>query len=175
MINRLPSDTASFRELADDLGLSTSDTPRIARALGVSESTVWRWWKTGAPKTARLALWWLSREGHSAWDCEMHNRNQLALQLASSLYPDLRWLRNMVARSTDLRAIGETYGPPANEPSVAHDRCLEAIQQSGSTYGATGTTRPLGDTQTGSPFTAPAVDPAGQARFVRTASRMRSI
>ncbi|MFN3812168.1 MAG: helix-turn-helix domain-containing protein [Roseateles asaccharophilus] len=86
MLNRLPSDTGSFEDLLADLGLGPSDTARIARALGVSESTVWRWKRSGAPKTARLALWWLSREGHSMWDAEMANRTQLAAATNAALW-----------------------------------------------------------------------------------------
>src|SRR6218665_133106 len=67
MLNRLPSDPGSFRDLLSDLGLKSSDAPRIARALDVSESTIWRWMRDGAPKTACLSLWWLSHHGHSEW------------------------------------------------------------------------------------------------------------
>lgn len=115
MLNRLPSDTASFRELAADLGLTTTDTRRIARALDVSERTVRRWWASNAPRSARLALWWLSREGHSTWDCEMHNRTTLALETNRSLWAAVRELDRAVSRADDLRPVGRAYGPPANE------------------------------------------------------------
>lgn len=118
MLNRLPSDPASFRELAKDLGLTTTDTRRIARALDVSERTVRRWWASDAPRSARLALWWLSRAGHSAWDCEMHNRTMLALEMNRSLWSTVRRLETQASRADDLRPVGRAYGPPANEPST---------------------------------------------------------
>lgn len=90
MLNRLPSDVPGFRELAEDLGLKTSDTRAIARALGVSERTVWNWWATDSPRTARLALWWLSRPGHNMWDVEMANRTQLAVSTNRILWQTLK-------------------------------------------------------------------------------------
>lgn len=78
MLNRLPKHTGSFEELCADLGIS-GQTRAIAKALGVHERTVRRWKNHGAPRMALLSLWWLSREGYSAWDCEMHNRQALAV------------------------------------------------------------------------------------------------
>lgn len=97
-----------------DLGLNASDTPRIARALGVSTATIWRWKRTNAPRAALLALWWLSREGYSVWDCEMANRTSLALKTLEAMWRQLR-SDKLALRSTDLRPVGQTYGPPANE------------------------------------------------------------
>lgn len=115
MLNRLPSGTGSFRELAEDIGLKPSDNKRIARALDVSERTVRRWWTSEAPKTACLALWWLSREGHSVWDCEMHERTRMAHQTNEALWAEVRRLRRLEHRTGDLRPVGQAYGPPANE------------------------------------------------------------
>ncbi|WP_425334628.1 helix-turn-helix domain-containing protein [Paucibacter sediminis] len=74
MLNRLPSDPGSFRELLSDLGLSLL-TRRIARVLDVSERTVWRWLSTVGPQTARLSLWRLSRQGQSANEPGCGNRS----------------------------------------------------------------------------------------------------
>lgn len=118
MINRLPSDPGSFQDLLAELGLKSSDAPRIARALGVSETTFWRWKRSGAPKTACLSLWWLSRQGHSEWDSEMHNRTVLALQLNESLWRRIGELSTKVdqvaAQTHDLRRPQ----PAANEPGA---------------------------------------------------------
>jgi hypothetical protein len=112
MLNRLPSDPGSFEELLQDLGLRPSDTPRIARSLGVSETTIWRWKRSGAPRIARLALWWLSREGHSVWDCEMHNRTVLALKTNDALWRRLKENRLEDARHQVARA---TAAPASND------------------------------------------------------------
>lgn len=115
MLNRLPSDLPSFRELANDIGLKTSDTRAIARALGVSERTIWTWWASDSPRPARLALWWLSRWGHNMWDVEMANRTQLAVATNRILWASFKEFARHELAGKDLRA---TYGrPPANEPS----------------------------------------------------------
>lgn len=77
MLNRLPRRTPQFRALIADV-CPTSTDAEIAEALGVSTRTVSRWKKTGAPRMALLALWWLSRWGHSAWDAEMSTRSEIA-------------------------------------------------------------------------------------------------
>lgn len=115
MLNRLPSGTGSFEDLLADLGLTARDTPRIARALGVSERTVWRWKKTNAPRMALLSLWWLSREGHSTWDCEMFNRTQLALAMNRSLWQHIGELKRKPGTPTAAVSDFRHYGPAANE------------------------------------------------------------
>lgn len=114
MLNRLPSGTGSFEDLLADLGLSARDTPRIARALGVSERTVWRWKKTQAPRMALLALWWLSRDGHSAWDCEMFNRTQLALAMNDCLVRSLDEAKTKLARLGQISDFGSANDPTAD-------------------------------------------------------------
>lgn len=115
MLNRLPSGTGSFEDLLSDLGLSARDTPRIARALGVSERTVWRWKKTNAPRMALLALWWLSREGHSTWDCEMFNRTQLALAMNKSLWQHIGELKRKPVMPSSASIDLRQFGPAAND------------------------------------------------------------
>jgi hypothetical protein len=57
----------------------------IARALGVSARTVARWRASGeAPRAVLLALFWLTRWGSSALDCELHNRAQVYRSLSES-------------------------------------------------------------------------------------------
>lgn len=88
MLSKLPKHTGDFAQILDGLGNPPAD--RIARALGVSRRTVHRWKTSGAPRTALLALWWLSREGHSFWDCEMHERTRLALEMNAALWRKVR-------------------------------------------------------------------------------------
>jgi hypothetical protein len=89
MLNRLPKYVGTFDEVCEDLGIA-GQYRQIAAALGVHERTVRRWKNHGAPRTALLALWWLSREGYSMWDAEMHNRATLAMQYAAALARDGR-------------------------------------------------------------------------------------
>jgi transcriptional regulator with XRE-family HTH domain len=92
MLQKLPKQTPAFSELVADLGSHKRE--QIARALGVSRRTIDRWMKSGAPRTACLALWWLSREGHSFWDAEMQNRTALALQTNDALWRKVRSLES---------------------------------------------------------------------------------
>lgn len=98
-----------------ELGLHQADAPKIAKALGVSERTIWRWIATDAPKTARLSLWWLSRAGHSVWDCEMEARTTLAIQHSDALWREISRLRTQLAMMTR-----DTVGP-AHRMSCAND------------------------------------------------------
>jgi transcriptional regulator with XRE-family HTH domain len=95
MLNRLPKDPPKFADLVRDLG-SPKDLA-ISRALGVSERTVRRWMRGKAPRSAVLSLWWLSQEGHSTWDAEMHNRTCLAIQTNEALWREIGELRAAVA------------------------------------------------------------------------------
>lgn len=113
MLNRLPSGTQSFRELIDSLGIAPAEYPRLARLLGVSVRTVFRWRVSDAPLAVRLALWWITPEGLSTWDAEAFNQAQNARELAASLARDNEALRSLVRR---LEATGE-FGA-ANAPTL---------------------------------------------------------
>ncbi len=92
MLNRLPKETPTFAELRRDLG--NPKACELSKALGVSRRTIDRWTEGGSPRAARLALWWLSQWGHSAWDCEMQNRTALAVQTNEALWREVRMLRS---------------------------------------------------------------------------------
>lgn len=117
MLNKLPTWLPSLPELMADLGLTAADVPKMAKALGVSERSVWRWKAGEAPKMALLSLWWLSRWGHSLWDCEMHNRTELALAMRDSLWREVRKLQDQ-ARTQQRQLLGQVARPQraANEP-----------------------------------------------------------
>lgn len=113
MLNRLPSGTQSFRELLDSLGIAPAEYPRLARLLGVSVRTVFRWRVSDAPLSVRLALWWITPEGLSTWDAEAFNQAQNAREMAASLARDNEALRGLVRR---LEATGD-FGS-ANAPTL---------------------------------------------------------
>lgn len=115
MLNRLPAWLPTWRELERDLGTPSAEA--IGQALDVSASTVRRWRRTEAPRTARLALWWLTRWGHSAWDCEMAERTRLALHLVDALQRDMA----LMARTTTEpihQVSPRNRSTAANEPSA---------------------------------------------------------
>jgi hypothetical protein len=63
MIALLPRDMPAFEVLLDNIGSPHPD--RLASSLGVSRRTVYRWFETGAPRLASLAIWPLTRWGAS--------------------------------------------------------------------------------------------------------------
>jgi len=113
MLNRLPSGTQSFRELVDSLGIAPAEYPHLARYLGMSVRTIFRWRVSDAPLVVRLALWWITPEGISTWDAEAFNQAQLARELVVSLRRDIEGLRALVQR---LEATGD-FGA-ANAPTL---------------------------------------------------------
>lgn len=63
----------TFRAMCIDLG--NPSARELARVLGVHARTVERWAAAdNAPRSALLALFWLTRWGQSALDCELARR-----------------------------------------------------------------------------------------------------
>ncbi len=94
-IERLPPALPIWDHILADLGHPPA--ARIARALGVGHSTVYRWTATGnAPRAAALALFWLTRWGRSAVHTQATNDAILAVQLARSLTEERLTLRAQV-------------------------------------------------------------------------------
>lgn len=117
MLNRLPQHTGQLADLLPDLG--NPSATELARALGVSRRTVERWKRQSAPRTALLALWWLSREGHSAWDCEMANRTALALGLRDALWREITRLRTLAGlEGADTLSTVRRPRHAANDPTT---------------------------------------------------------
>ncbi|WIT11129.1 hypothetical protein PFX98_19820 [Paucibacter sediminis] len=112
MLNRLPKDPGNLAQLMADLGHPSC--ARIAKALGVSVRTVERWKRGKTPRVALLSLWWLSREGHSVWDCEMSNRTRLAIQTNEALWRELRRSRGREHLGAEFKAR-----PASNERHFA--------------------------------------------------------
>ena len=86
----------------------------VAKALHVSPSTVRRWIKSGrTPRAAELAIYWMTHDGRSEIDTDMHNELIVQYGLARSRGAEIERLHNLVQH---LIAIGQ-FGA-ANEPSV---------------------------------------------------------
>lgn len=101
-IEQVPRSLPVWETILDDLG-SPSAT-RIAKALDVGVSTVYRWNADGsAPRMACLALFWLTRWGRSEIDARATNDAMTAAGLARSLHEERTALRTRVQLLTDER------------------------------------------------------------------------
>lgn len=111
-IEKLPRQLPLLSQMLADLG-----SPRpaaLARALGVSERTAWRWVAADdAPRSALLALYWLTAWGWSEVVSDAQQTITLARGMADCLGRELTAARAEIAR---LRAIG--YYGSANDPGA---------------------------------------------------------
>jgi predicted DNA-binding transcriptional regulator AlpA len=91
-ITRAPQRLPIWQLILADLG--NPHPKEIAKVLGVGVRTVYRWNRTGsAPRAAALALYWLTRWGHSEIHTQATNDAALLGQLAASLQRELVSLR----------------------------------------------------------------------------------
>jgi hypothetical protein len=112
MLNRLPTQTPPLADMLADLGGPSA--PDLARALDVHPRTVARWLADDqAPRTACLSVWWLTRWGFSAVDCELWNAAQLAFSERDAWRSEVASLRRELARVV---ALGD-FGRAANDPT----------------------------------------------------------
>jgi hypothetical protein len=82
-IEKMPRDLPLWELLVTDLGRPPA--ARIARALGVGVSSVYRWNAAGsAPRMACLSLFWLTRWGRSQVNTDAVNDAAMCAQLARS-------------------------------------------------------------------------------------------
>jgi len=94
-IERAPAALPVWAAILEDLGNPAPQ--RVAKALGVARSTVYRWNQAGGgPRMACLALFWLTRWGRSEVDAQAVNDAQLYSQLATSLAADRDRLAHQV-------------------------------------------------------------------------------
>ena len=115
MLNRLPRLVMPLSMILGDIG---DPSPReLARALGVSERTVFRWIKADeAPKAVMLALFWLTRWGHSQVNAEAHNDAVMHASVARALGREVGDLTAKLARLGRIADFGSANDPA---PGVA--------------------------------------------------------
>jgi predicted DNA-binding transcriptional regulator AlpA len=112
-LDRAPRALPIWQLILSDLG----DPPpqRVAKVLGVGTRTVYRWNRDGsAPRAATLALFWLTRWGHSQVNADAVNNAAVAVGLLRSIERERDQLRLQLAH---VLAIGE-FGA-ANDPTAA--------------------------------------------------------
>lgn len=126
MPHRLPRHLPPFATLADDVQCSRT---ALAVALGVSRSTPHRWIADdSAPRSARLAVFWLTRWGVSALDADAHNSAVMHAGLARALRDELIAAQRQIARLR--RALDAAPAGAANSPVYSGD--LMPVSEAGS-------------------------------------------
>jgi len=113
-LQRAPSYLPNWQLILDDLGRPTAE--RIAKVLGISERTVRRWSATGRPpKWACLALFWLTRWGHSQVHTQATNDAALYASLARALQDERRALQHQIHRLLRLGDFSQVNDPTIRE------------------------------------------------------------
>lgn len=111
MLQKLPKGTPCIQTILDDIGRPKNRD--LAKALGVSERTVYRWLNSGQPpRIASLALWWLTRWGQQEIDAGLVDTNTLFRQYVHVLIEENERLKAEIKRVSGIAVFGS-----ANDPS----------------------------------------------------------
>lgn len=115
-IEQAPVALPIWQAILSDLG----DPParRVARALGISVRTVYRWNAAQeAPRCAVLALFWLTRWGRSQVNTQAVNDAAMACSYVATLERELAQVRIELAQVARLNATGAANGPLMRLPT----------------------------------------------------------
>jgi hypothetical protein len=105
--------------MLDDIGRPSAK--EIARAFKVSEATVKKWMRAdAAPHAVMLAVFWITRWGISAIDCEAHNAAIMSAGLARSRLEAIESLEKKIQRLAQIANFGSANDPaPGVVPSAS--------------------------------------------------------
>jgi len=94
-IEHAPRNLPVWELILSDLG--NPPVARLSRALGVGSSTIYRWNAAGlAPRSAQLALFWLTSWGRASVHAQAVNDAQVACGYVECLRGDVRRLEGQV-------------------------------------------------------------------------------
>ena len=105
MLNRIPRNIPALKFLLSELAI----TPKqAAKVLHVTERTIHNWLKFhNEPRSARIALFWLTRWGFSILDCEITNQIQIYAGLARAQADYIKRLENLSTFSANKKAAND--------------------------------------------------------------------
>lgn len=105
MLFLLPQHVPPLALILEDIG--NPSARELARSLGVTERTAYRWKADPdhVPRLVVLALFWLTRWGQSAVDCQARNTATLYAEQARATQRELELTRADLAR---VMALGQT-------------------------------------------------------------------
>lgn len=114
-LDNAPKTLPIWQTILDDLGCPPPH--RVARTLGISERTVYRWNQGGCPpRMALLALYWLTRWGRSEVDTRATNDAILAVSYLRSLKDRVRELEVDLQHVLAISDTGCANGPLLRAP-----------------------------------------------------------
>ena len=97
---------------------------RVAKVLGISQRTVYRYNATGhAPRAICLAVFWLTRWGRSAVNAQAINDAVTAVQYVGGLRRQVEELESTVKHLVQIGDFGT-----ANEPGLSTNRKPHALR-----------------------------------------------
>lgn len=133
MINRYPKEPPTLAELLADPLLKSLTQRDLARFLGITERTLRRWKKTGAPRQSRLLLWAISLHGLDTLQREADNTAALFAGMARSLAEEVDSHRRRISH---LISIGRF--DCANSPILMDRRESATVAQVAERQDSTG-------------------------------------
>ncbi len=110
MLYKTPKHAPELAVMMQDMGATVED---VCKVLNVSRASVYRWLSVGKmPRSAMLALYWLTSWGQRSIAEDVHERMKLATGLSQAMGREIKSLRSDLER---LSRIGH-YGS-ANDPT----------------------------------------------------------
>lgn len=120
MLHWLPRHTPALPDLLADLGHPSAAA--VGRALDVTPRTVHRWVSAGhAPRTAELALFWVTSYGWSTHECEARRMLDDWRNLAAARQREADALRRELARVLAVGDFGSANQPLSDVPRPGAD------------------------------------------------------
>ena len=136
MLNRLPKLCMPLSVLLDDIG--SPKARELARVFRVPEKTAAKWLRDDdAPAAVMLALFWLTRWGHSAVHCEAHNAAILHAGIAAGLRCEVDSLTAKLANLGRIADFGSANDPapgvalPRPPPLLAAEKPAQPAETTG--------------------------------------------
>lgn len=118
MIYHAPKRLPSFAAMADDVAARRPDV--IAEYLGVTLQTYKRWvLADDAPRSAAMALFWVTRYGISLHDCDIVNSRNMLNSQVRCLTDANNMLRARIARLEEAGSFGSANMPYYQPERVA--------------------------------------------------------
>jgi len=128
-LSLLPKTTPALTRMIQDLGNPSVET--LGMALDVTPSTVRRWIKEdAAPKTALLALYWITSWGMSQLDADARNQAVESVGLVRALQTRVSELEHLLEKTKQIGSFGSANDPSSLVPvTSASLACLETAGQ----------------------------------------------